>query len=213
MNFSNSFFQGGKSFMKKVMVIALSACLALSFCAAASAVGHDVGHVGHIDMDLYQDTIDTCDIIFTPEETTCECIVSVSGITGDDISMPDGTYTVFFLAGVHVEYDGPRNGVLTIDVRSLELNPDGILIKNISGTYDYFPVIDGVATIPNVENYLTEAGVLGGYLNPAVASYETDVYLVDAEQETGGGGGGGCSVSAFSPLMALLLAPLMLLKK
>ena len=199
--------------MKKVLVIALSAFVALSFCGVASAVGHDVGHVGHIDTDLYHETINTCDIIFDPEETNCECIVSVSGITGNDINMPDGTYTVFFLAGVHVQYDGPQTGVLTIDVRSLELNPDGILIKNTSGTYDYFPVIDGVATIPDVENYLTAMAGLGGYLNPAVAPCETDVYLVNAEQETGGGGGGGCSVSAFSPLMALLALPLWFLIK
>ena len=71
-----------------------------------------------------------------------------------------------------------------------------------------------MATIPDASGYFQVMVPLSAEMQPSASQMSTEVYLVTAESDTtGGGGGGGCSVGAFSPIMALLLAPLMLLKK
>lgn len=199
--------------MKKVLVVALSALIALSFCAVASA--DLVGHVGHIDKSSYV-TVDTGDIVCTPSYDGCFCIdLSNVNVDESNVNMDGGgTWTVTLLSGVTIRYDGPVSGTLTIDVSGTGLDPDGILILNVSGDYDYFPVVGGIATISNASQYFAIYLDPGSELGASVSPYSTEVFLVYADEETtGGGGGGGCSVGAFSPIMALLLAPLMLLKK
>ena len=199
--------------MKKVLVVALSALIALSFCAAASA--DLVGHVGHIDKSSYM-PVDTGDIVCTPSYDNCFCI-DLSNVQVDESNINmngGGTWTITLLSGVTIRYDGPVSGTLTIDVGDTGLDPDGILILNVSGDYDYYPVVAGVATISNASQYFVIYVPSGSELGASVAPYTTDVYLAYADEETtGGGGGGGCDLGVVSPLMALLLAPLMLLKK
>lgn len=198
--------------MKKVLVVALSALIALSFCAVASA--DLVGHVGHIDKSSYV-TVDTGDIVCTPSYDGCVCIdLSNVNVDESNVNMDgEGTWTLTLLSGVSLRYYS-ISGQLLVDVSDTGLDPDGILIRNTSGTYDYYPVVGGVATIPDASGYFEVMAPSGAEMQPSVSQMSTEVYLVAAESDTtGGGGGGGCSVSAFSPLMALLLAPLMLLKK
>ena len=197
--------------MKKVLVVALSVLVALSFCAVSSA---QVGHVGHVYINGY-DEVDTADILCTPDYNNCFYIEPPLPISDSNINMPGGTWTINLLSGVTISYDGPVSGTWTINVSGTGLDPDGILILNDSGEYDYFPLVGGVATISNASQYFDiylDPSVTE--LEPSVSPYSTQVFLVYADSDTtGGGGGGGGGVGAFSPLMALLLAPLMLLTK
>ncbi len=185
--------------MKKVVLFAVSAALVLAFASVGMAVvGHDVGHVGHVDTEIYT-SIDPGTIIFSPDTDSCaSCIIS-SSVTSDHINIPvSGTYTIIILAGVEATYDTTPVGTVTINVTGTGLNPDGILIQNHFDDYDFIEVVDGIATITDPSLYFSTS----------------QVYLVNAEEETsGGGGGGGCNAGAVSPLMGLLALPLVWLLK
>ena len=84
--------------MKKVLVVALSALIALSFCAVASA--GLVGHVGHIDKSSYV-PVDTGDIVCTPSYDDCFCIDLLNvNVDESNVNMDgEGTWTLTLLSG------------------------------------------------------------------------------------------------------------------
>jgi len=200
--------------LRKILLLGLSLMSMLALCGVGFAA---VGHVGHVDEDNFQE-VESDDIIFDPDEIACVCMTSAPSLTADDINMQEsGTYDVIILSGVIPAWDGPRTNQMKIDVSATGLNPDGILIfNNDSGVYDYYPVVDGVATVPNIEDYLSPVAPSGSSIEPSVSQYSTEVLLVNAEEESstgGGGGGGGCSLGLLSPFALLLAVPLVLLRK
>ena len=205
--------------MKKVLVIALSAFVALSFCGVASAVGHDVGHVGHVADDAW-DYVESEDysVVWGNPSTDCGlegiAIVSIVDVEVDqsvkddfeqhlgDPSDGDGDVTrVYAVLDIDISHEpNPFVRDVVLDFTGTHAaDADYIWLKNKSGDFDAFKVINATITIPQADaaDYFSESRAFATVITPMST----------------GGGGGGCNVSAFSPLMALLLAPLMLLKK
>lgn len=195
--------------LKRLVVALMIMVMTLAFAGVAFA---EVGHVGHVDADDYQE-IDSGDLTFDPPVDDIEVIVSVPNIAPDKINMQEvGAYDVILLAGVKMGFDGPVTGELTITYGGSQISPDGILIYNYTTeVYDYFPMDDNnQVTIPDGSDYVQPEVTSG--MAPSIPSYSAEVFFVDTER-VDGSGGSGCSLGMMSPLALLLAVPLVLLRR
>jgi Synergist-CTERM protein sorting domain-containing protein len=107
---------------------------------------------------------------------------------------------------IEIEHTGSFTGNVVLNFSGTPIADANYLwIKNESGKYDAFRMVNGIATIPQsvADNYLTKTKVFATYVEESSTT-----------TTSGGGGGGGCNAGVVNPLMGLLALPLMwLLKK
>ena len=204
--------------MKKVVLFAVSAALVLAFATVGMAVvGHDIGHVGHVDESAW-DYCTICDFSGVDDAASTD----INGYTLTITSYPDiQEYEEGF--GSHLGDPGDADGVITkvyavinIDLdhtdpidQDIILDFRGTVVENSNylwiycendDTFHAFNVVNGIVVIPQ------------DFANSCFSDADAIATVVSSET-SGGGGGGGCNAGAVSPLMGLLALPLVWLLK
>lgn len=206
--------------MKKSVLFAVSVAVILAFASMGLAdVGHETGHVGHVEDDAW----DECEDLSSDD---IDAIIASSDLGGDgfsmditnvsvdqtvkddfidnlgDISTADGdvtsVYAVFDITINHGTDPFTRDIVLNFS-NTNAANANYIWIWNgTTSEYDAFEVTDGQIVIPMAEagNYFTTAKAFATTVTPSSS-----------------GGSSGCSLGMISPLMGLLFIPLAFLMK